>query len=45
MTNHKYTNIPLSFFLKKGKNAEKKFELIESLKNLRGFLHELKAGL
>jgi DNA-binding transcriptional MerR regulator len=32
-------------FLKKNKNADKKFETIESLKNLRVFLHELKAGL
>ena len=32
-------------FLKKNKNAEKKFELIESLKNLKTFLHEIKTGL
>ncbi len=41
----KYTIEGAKEFLKKGKNAEKKFEMIESLKNLRGFLHELKAGL
>lgn len=32
-------------FLKKNKHAEKKFELIESMKNLQAFLHELKTGL
>ena len=32
-------------FLKKSKNAEKKFETIEALKSLQSFLHELKAGL
>jgi len=41
----KYTIEGAKAFLKKSKNAEKKFEMIESLKNLRGFLHELKAGL
>jgi DNA-binding transcriptional MerR regulator len=32
-------------FLKKNKHAEKKFEIIESMKNLQAFLHELKTGL
>ena len=32
-------------FLKKSKNAEKKFELIESLKDLRSFLSELKTTI
>jgi DNA-binding transcriptional MerR regulator len=32
-------------FLKKNKHAEKKFELIESLKNLQSFLHELKTSI
>jgi hypothetical protein len=32
-------------FLKKNKHAEKKFQTIESLKNLKTFLHELKTGL
>ncbi len=32
-------------FLKKSKHAEKKFQTIESLKNLKSFLHELKTGL
>ena len=32
-------------FLKKNKSAEKKFEMMESLKNLQSFLHELKGSL
>lgn len=32
-------------FLKKSKNADKKHEMISSLKNLKSFLHELKTGL
>jgi DNA-binding transcriptional MerR regulator len=32
-------------FLKKNKHAEKKFQTIEALKNLKSFLHELKTGL
>jgi DNA-binding transcriptional MerR regulator len=41
----KYTIDGAKEFLKKSKNADSKFETIESLKNLRSFLHELKAGL
>jgi len=41
----KYTIDGAKDFLKKSKHADKKFEMIESLKNLKGFLHELKAGL
>lgn len=41
----KYTIDGAKDFLKKSKHADKKFEMIENLKNLRGFLHELKAGL
>jgi DNA-binding transcriptional MerR regulator len=41
----KYTIDGAKDFLKKNKHADKKFEMIESLKNLRGFLHELKGGL
>ena len=32
-------------FLKKNKNADKKFESIEALKKLKSFLYELKSGL
>jgi deoxyribodipyrimidine photolyase-related protein len=31
--------------MKKSKSAEKKFEMIENLKSLKSFLHEIKAGL
>ena len=41
----KYTIEGAKEFLKNNKYAEKKFEIIESLKNLRSFLFELKAGL
>ncbi len=41
----KYTIEGAKDFLKKNKLAEKKFEMIQSLKTLQGFLHELKAGL
>jgi len=41
----KYTMEGAKEFLKKNKRADEKFELIESLKKLKGFLHELKAGL
>lgn len=41
----KYTIEGAKDFLKKSKYADKKFEMIESLKNLKSFLHELKAGL
>lgn len=41
----KYTIEGAKDYLKKSKHADKKFEMIESLKNLKGFLHELKAGL
>ncbi len=32
-------------FIKKSKKVDEKFEMIENLKRLKGFLHELKAGL
>jgi DNA-binding transcriptional MerR regulator len=41
----KYTIEGAKDFLKKSKYADKKFEMIESLKSLKSFLHELKAGL
>jgi len=41
----KYTMEGAKEFLKQNKRADEKFELIESLKKLKGFLHELKAGL
>src|SRR4051812_46101103 len=41
----KYTIEGAKEFLKKSKNADKKFEMIESLKELKGFLLELKANL
>ena len=41
----KYTIDGAKEFLKKNKMAEKKFEMIESMKSLRGFLMEMKAGL
>lgn len=41
----KYTIEGAKEFLKKNKSAEKKFEMIESLKNLQSFLSELKANL
>lgn len=41
----KYTIEGAKEFLKKSKNADKKFEMIESLKNLKDFLFELKANL
>ena len=41
----KYTIEGAKEFLKKNKNADKKFEMIESLKNLKSFLFELKANL
>jgi DNA-binding transcriptional MerR regulator len=41
----KYTIDGAKEFLKKNKLAEKKFEMIESMKSLRGFLLEMKAGL
>ncbi len=41
----KYTIEGAKAFLKKSKLAEKKYELIESMKDLKGFLNELKAGL
>ena len=41
----KYTIDGAKEFLKKSKNADTKFETIESLKDLRSFLHELKVGL
>ncbi len=41
----KYTIEGAKEFLKKSKNADKKFEMIESLKDLKGFLLELKANL
>jgi DNA-binding transcriptional MerR regulator len=41
----KYTIEGAKDYLKKSKAAEKRFELIESLKDLKGFLFELKASL
>ena len=41
----KYTIEGAKEFLKKSKNADKKFEMIESLKDLKSFLLELKANL
>lgn len=41
----KYTIEGAREFLKKSKNADKKFEMIESLKELKGFLLELKSNL
>jgi len=41
----KYTMEGAREFLKQNKRAEEKFALIESLKKLKGFLHELKSGL
>ena len=41
----KYTLEGAKDFLKQNKRADEKFALIESLKKLKGFLHELKADL
>jgi len=41
----KYTIEGARDFLKKNKRADEKFEMIESLKKLKAFLNELKAGL
>jgi DNA-binding transcriptional MerR regulator len=41
----KYTMEGAREFLKQNKRAEEKFQLIESLKKLKGFLNELKADL
>ncbi len=41
----KYTMEGAKDFLKQNKRADEKFELIESLKKLKGFLNELNAGL
>lgn len=41
----KYTMEGAKEFLKQNKRADEKFELIESLKKLKSFLNELKAGL
>lgn len=41
----KYTIEGAKEFLKKSKHADKKFEMIESLKDLKSFLFELKANL
>jgi len=41
----KYTIEGAKEFLKKSKSVEKKFEMIETLKSLKSFLHEIKAGL
>jgi DNA-binding transcriptional MerR regulator len=41
----KYTIEGAKDFLKKNKLAEKKYEMIQSLKTLQGFLHDLKAGI
>ena len=41
----KYTIEGAKEFLKKNKNAEMKFAMVESLKKIKSFLHELKANL
>lgn len=41
----KYTMEGAKDFLKQNKKADEKFAMIESLKKLQSFLHELKAGL
>ena len=41
----KYTMEGAKDFLKQNKRVDEKFALIESLKKLKGFLHELKADL
>ena len=41
----KYTIDGAKTFLKKSKTAEKKFEMIESMKSLKTFLLEIKAGI
>lgn len=41
----KYTMEGAKDFLKQSKKADEKFVMIESLKKLKGFLNELKAGL
>ena len=41
----KYTMEGAKDFLKQNKRADEKFALIESLKKLKGFLHELEADL
>jgi len=41
----KYTMEGAKDFIKKNKKADEKFVMIESLKKLKGFLNELKAGL
>ncbi|MEI9933655.1 MAG: MerR family transcriptional regulator [Ferruginibacter sp.] len=41
----KYTMEGAKDFIKHNKKAEEKFAVIESLKKLKGFLNELKAGL
>lgn len=41
----KYTMEGAKEFLKQNKRAEEKFQLIESLKKLKGFLNELKSDL
>jgi DNA-binding transcriptional MerR regulator len=41
----KYTIEGAKEFLKKSKSVEKKFEMIETLKSLKSFLYEIKAGL
>jgi len=41
----KYTIEGAKEFLKKNKNADEKFEMIESLKKIKSFLNELKANL
>lgn len=45
LRDRKYTIEGAKDFLKKNKKADQKFEVIESLKNLKSFLYELKANL
>ena len=45
MRERKYTMEGAKEFIKNNKKADEKFEMIESLKKIKGFLNELKANL
>jgi DNA-binding transcriptional MerR regulator len=45
MRERKYTMEGAKEFIKNNKKADEKFEMIESLKKIKNFLHELKANL
>ncbi|HEY6435382.1 MAG TPA: MerR family transcriptional regulator, partial [Ignavibacteriaceae bacterium] len=45
MRERKYTMEGAKEFIKNNKKADEKFTMIESLKKLKGFLHELKANI